>query len=277
MQAYVRPGSSEYLKLLRYRRFHYRWWFNLSPNRLLLLHGRGESADTWTGFASHLGPDAELIAMDLRGHGGTPWDPDRKYGFADLLDDLRIQLEHWARPTVLVGHGLGARLAAAAARELPGLVRALVIIEIDQPDDAGPTLVEQLAAAFDDDTDPPPGGPLAGPIWSEIYRALSWARPGAGRRPRCDPALLGPAGVSTAPSDPPAIAQPLLVLHGAGAAQPSQPPAQRVAESRPHVEHRTIDGGRWPHIDAPAETASAVRAWLATLPPTAPSPGDADF
>ena len=81
-----RPGSSEYLKLLGYKRYHYLAWPQVSSTRLVLLHGRGESADIWTGFANQFIRYADTIAIDLRGHGGTPWDPDMVYGFDDFVD-----------------------------------------------------------------------------------------------------------------------------------------------------------------------------------------------
>ena len=127
-------GLSEYLKLLGYRRFHYLWWPKSSANMTVLLHGLGECSDTYGPFASRIRRSSEIIAMDLRGHGGTPWDPDGQYGFNEYADDLHLQLSYWQRKAVLAGTGLGALLAIRASERWPDLVGGLVLLG-PPPDD----------------------------------------------------------------------------------------------------------------------------------------------
>ena len=179
-------GLSEYLKLLGYRRFHYLWWPRSSANTTVLLHGLGECADTYGPFASRIRRSSEIIAMDLRGHGGTPWDPDGQYGFDEYADDLHLQLSYWQRKAVLVGTGLGALLAIRASERWPDLVGGLVLL--------GPPPDKVKVAGLVDLVLGPGGAELflfgdhPSMRASEIADMLTWARPGGLRAPKFDPA-----------------------------------------------------------------------------------------
>lgn len=257
----MQQGSSEYLKLLGYKRYHYRWWPHPSPRRLILLHGRGESADVWAPFASQLAGEAEVVAIDLRGHGGTPWDPDERYEFAGLVDDLRLQLDHWSRRSFLVGHGLGGHLVTAVAIELMDLIEGVILIEMDPAGEPTQTLLQRLEEA------PRPesilDGAFASPLWRTVYEQLTWATPGAGRRPKCDPAALAAHDAPSQWEQLSSIHVPVLVLRGRLSTGVPSATARRLAESVPTGSYREVEGGTWPQIDSPGRTADAVRSFLA--------------
>lgn len=255
-------GSSEYLKLLGYKRYHYRWWPHGSGRRFVLLHGRGESADIWTRFADRLAEEAEVIAVDLRGHGGTPWDPDRQYQFADFVEDLRLQLQHWAARCVLIGHGLGGHLALVAASEFPDLLDAIVLIEVDAEREPSETLIEQLAVLSAVDFESVPGSRFAAPIWRAVHNDLTWAQPGGGRRPKCDPAVLSPTAGPNTGSRMPTIQTPALVVRGRASFGVPPANARRLADALPNGTLVEVPGGTWPHVDSYLEVVEVVMAFV---------------
>ena len=222
----------------------------------VLLHGLGECADTFGPFASRIRRSSEVIAMDLRGHGGTPWDPDGEYAFDDYADDLRLQLEYWQKKAVLVGTGLGALLAIRAAEQWPEHVGGLVLLGLPPDNLEAASLVELVLG---------PGGDeifLFGDHPSmratEIADMLTWARPGGLRAPKFDPAAMNIGG------------RPGLV-ENSGPKMPTlvvQTPAGGPVEwpEWPNADLVTINGeGNWPHIANPAGAADAVNAFLEEL------------
>ena len=255
-------GLSEYLKLLGYRRFHYLWWPRSSANLTVLLHGLGECADTYGPFASRIRRSSEIIAMDLRGHGGTPWDPDGQYGFDEYADDLHLQLSYWQRKAVLVGTGLGALLAIRASERWPDLVGGLVLLG-PPPDDVKVAGLVDLVLG--------PGGAelfLFGdhPSMraSEIADILTWARPGGLRGPKFDPAATN---VENQPglTDAAEPRVPTLII----ATQEDGPVNW---PNWPNATKAVINGvGNWPHIANPMGAADEVNAFLDGL-----APGDHD-
>lgn len=101
---------------------------------VVLLHGMGDSAACWPDATARWAERHQVIAVDARGHGRSPrftaeqlMDGPGEVMVADtvtLLDDLaRAGVQ---RPC-LVGHSMGASVAALAAAEAPDLVRALVL------------------------------------------------------------------------------------------------------------------------------------------------------
>ncbi len=94
---------------------------------LLLLHGVTRSWNDWINVVCHLTPRWQVVAFDFRGHGES--EPTRAgYRVADYVQDALSVLRQIAgEPTVVVGHSLGAMVAAAVAAELPRSVRAVVL------------------------------------------------------------------------------------------------------------------------------------------------------
>ena len=102
--------TSKYIKLMGYKRFHYTHWGRNSTFKIILLHGIGESSNIWFQLAPLLANKYEVIALDLRGHGGTPWDIEGDYSLNSYIDDIQLIISHWNHPTVMIGHGIGAEI-----------------------------------------------------------------------------------------------------------------------------------------------------------------------
>ena len=102
---------------------------------LLLLHGFGNEAHIWDDFAPVVAPHYRTIAMDLRGHGDSAHDSQRRYDYQSHVRDLEaITAELGIDRLVLVGHSFGGRISALFAARHPRRMAGLVLV------DAGPEL-----------------------------------------------------------------------------------------------------------------------------------------
>lgn len=118
-------------------RLRARTWGPEDGDPVVLQHGRGGEATTWTGVAEHVIARGDgrfrVLAPDLRGHGRSGWDPRCRYTVEVLADDLAAWIETVAGgPCLLVGHSFGAATALATAARRPDLVRGLLL------EDGGP-------------------------------------------------------------------------------------------------------------------------------------------
>jgi pimeloyl-ACP methyl ester carboxylesterase len=101
---------------------------------LLLLHGLYATGWAWAPVARRLADEAHVLAPDLRGHGLSE-SPRTGYDLESLAFDVLTVLsaagygEVVGRPAVLAGHGLGALVAATAARLEPGSVSAVALLD----------------------------------------------------------------------------------------------------------------------------------------------------
>lgn len=98
------------------------------PPRIVLLHGLDGIAAVWGPLLAALGPDADVRAPDLAGHGSAP--TLGRYGYDDLAGELLARLgdELVGRELVLVGHSLGGVVALLLAARPELSVRAVVAI-----------------------------------------------------------------------------------------------------------------------------------------------------
>ena len=110
--------TSKYIKLMGYKRFHYTHWGRNSTFKIILLHGIGESSNIWFQLAPLLANKYEVIALDLRGHGGTPWDTEGDYSLNSYIDDIQLIISHWNHPTVMIGHGIGSEILIKVSENL---------------------------------------------------------------------------------------------------------------------------------------------------------------
>ncbi len=96
--------------------------------------GHGGSFQT---LADTLGRDVTLWAPDLRGRGDT--EPSEPWGVVAHAEDLsaligqHLYTERETGPVTVIGHGLGAHVAARVAGDFPELVQALVLVDGGAP------------------------------------------------------------------------------------------------------------------------------------------------
>ncbi|MBV1856745.1 alpha/beta fold hydrolase [Catellatospora tritici] len=203
----------------------------LGATPVLLLHGLTGDATTWQEVAPLLAERAWLHAVDLRGHGASPWPGE--YSFELMRDDVvalldRLELDR----VVLVGHSLGGVVSYLIAQAYPDRVAGLVLEE------------------------PPPPRPLARTVGPRPQTSLSydWDVRAAiigqvvAPDPRWWPALA-------------AIAAPALVVGGAHSHLPQDWLAE-MAALMPRGRYLALDAEHAVHAALPAEFAAAVHTFL---------------
>ena len=95
---------------------------------LLLLHGVTRCWRDWERMLPALTHEWRVIALDHRGHGGSG--RAESYLVTDYVADaVRFVREEMAAPLVILGHSLGAMVAAAVAAEAPEFVREAVLVD----------------------------------------------------------------------------------------------------------------------------------------------------
>ncbi len=234
---------------------------------IVLLHGLGVSGAVWQGVGRLLGQFASLLAPDLRGHGDSD-KPSAGYLPRDYAGDVAALIAHEpSRPVALVGHSLGAVVAAQLAAERPELVPKVVLV--DPPFD--PTrsrepieVVERLRHAGPGELEAellrrePGMGTLYANALADLYRR---AADGAIRA-----VLRSEVGFPAVCAALPNIAAETLVV----AADPrldaalGAEAAERVVGLLRHGRLLTIPGARHAvHAAKPREFVSAVREFLA--------------
>jgi pimeloyl-ACP methyl ester carboxylesterase len=94
---------------------------------LILLHGVTRRWQDFRVLVPSLAFDYHLHALDFRGHGRSGRTPG-SYRVVDYVPDVLTYLRQAIEaPAVLLGHSLGAMVAAAVAAEAPERVRALIL------------------------------------------------------------------------------------------------------------------------------------------------------
>lgn len=121
-------------------KLHYLDWGGDGKPPLILLHGIERHAHTFDHVAPHFVDRYHVIAMDMRGHGDSGWDPDGRYLVEDYVRDLEAvaDIQQW-RAVALWGNSTGGRVAQVYAGLHPDRV-ARVISE-----DVGPERPRQIA------------------------------------------------------------------------------------------------------------------------------------
>ncbi len=145
-----------------------------SPNGVpfVLVHGYGNEAHIWDDFAPAVAPHYRTLALDLRGHGDSDWDSERRYAYADHLRDLEaVTRALEINRLVLVGHSFGGRVAMLFAGSDPERMAGLVIVDAGPELDARGVTRIRLDAATQKD--------VSFSSMAEYARALSLAYPAA--------------------------------------------------------------------------------------------------
>ncbi len=96
---------------------------------LIILHGLFGCLDNWQMHAKKLGEYFQVIAVDQRNHGHSPWSDDFNYDYLaadihELVQDLGFDRIH------LLGHSMGGKAALRFAQLYPKLLDKLIIADI---------------------------------------------------------------------------------------------------------------------------------------------------
>ena len=98
------------------------------PATLLALHGFTGSGRTWDALAAALGPEIEVVAPDLPGHGPNLPDDEAAYALGRTAEQVWTLLDgRGVGRTHVLGYSMGGRLALRVALARPARVRSLVL------------------------------------------------------------------------------------------------------------------------------------------------------
>ncbi|GLO70873.1 esterase [Phaeobacter inhibens] len=95
---------------------------------LMIAHGLYGSARNWGAIAKRICDDREVIAIDMRNHGNSPWTETHSY--RDMADDLAEVIAAHGGPVDMIGHSMGGKAAMTLALNHPQALRRLLVADI---------------------------------------------------------------------------------------------------------------------------------------------------
>ncbi len=95
---------------------------------LLIAHGLYGSARNWGVIARRLSDERQVVAVDMRNHAYSFWDPQHDY--PHLAQDLAEVIESLGGNADVVGHSMGGKAAMTLALLHGDLVRKLIVADI---------------------------------------------------------------------------------------------------------------------------------------------------
>ena len=111
-------------------RYAVRHWGPADAPPVFFLHGWMDSSPTFQFLVEALRQEWHVIAPDWRGYGDTEW-LGRPYWFPDYYGDLDALLAHYSPddPARLVGHSMGANIAAVYTSARPQRVAQVAMLD----------------------------------------------------------------------------------------------------------------------------------------------------
>lgn len=108
------------------------------PN-IVFIHGLDSSSHTWRNVLHQVQAYTKAIAFDMRGCGTSPLGNVDQFTPDQIVQDIYHSLRQHPefcdsgniQPFVIVGHSMGARIAMSFALAYPGLIKALVVEDMD--------------------------------------------------------------------------------------------------------------------------------------------------
>ncbi len=235
---------------------------------LLIVHGLYGSARNWGVIAKRLSEGREVVAVDQRNHGLSPWEKTHDYN--DMADDLAQVLGQLNGPFDVLGHSMGGKAAMVLALTRPELVNRLILADIapvgyshsqiqyieamravdlqivDKRSDAEAQLAEHvddpiLRSFFTQSLD------LKEKKWRLNLDVLAEEMPKILNFPEVSGKYLGPT----------------LFLSGADSDYVKREYRPEIKALFPNAGFLKIPGaGHWLHAEKPREFEAAVKAWL---------------
>ncbi|WP_322868100.1 alpha/beta fold hydrolase [Aquicoccus sp. G2-2] len=235
---------------------------------LLIAHGLFGSGRNWGVIAKRLSDEREVIAVDMRNHGNSPWFDGHSY--PDMAGDLAEVIEEIERPVDVLGHSMGGKAAMMLALSRPELVNRLIVadiapvayshsqahnIEAMQAIDLSQVskrsdAAAQLAPLLEDENLVPfflQSLDVPNRRWRLNFTALMRAMPDILSFPKTDSHFDGPT----------------LFLSGGASDYVGPAHRPRIKELFPTARFMKIPGAsHWLHADKPREFEAALRGWL---------------
>ncbi len=251
-------------------------WGRPGSRPVLLLHSLAAHSHWWDWTAPLLARSVHVIALDLRGHGGSAWVEPAAYRATDYAADVVAVLDAlgWRAPLVM-GHSLGGYVGACLAARHPDRVGRLVIVDtmtrwteqettwaLEQAERPGPELASREEAGARFRLSPRETTAPADRLRHLGEEGVRERQPGVWQHAfdRRVFAHARPAAWSILPGG----ACPTLVVRGDGSTIMSRESGQRVAAAVKNGRFAEVKGA-YHHLvlDDPAQFAAIVEGWLA--------------
>jgi pimeloyl-ACP methyl ester carboxylesterase len=159
-------------------RIHYVDWGGEGKPPLVMVHGLDRVARTFDHLATRFMSKYRVIAIDMRGHGDSGWDPQARYLVEDHVGDLEGVVQQLKlRDLVLWGNSTGGRVVQVFAGKHPELVSRVI------SEDVGPERPRQIADNYAKRVQQEQAG------WASQEELLAQLRKS---NPRMSPAVLEP-------------------------------------------------------------------------------------
>ncbi len=235
---------------------------------LLIVHGLFGSARNWGAIARRLADSRQVLSVDMRNHGASPWHASHTY--PDLAADLAEVIDAHGGRADVVGHSMGGKAAMMLALTEPDKVAKLTVADIAPVAYAHSQrqLIDAMRGL----------NPEAGGTRADADAALAGAIPDRGTRAFLLQSLDTKAGEWRLNLDaldaemdriigwPDVAAQadiPALFLAGADSDYVRPEHRQAIRGYFPRARFAKIPGaGHWLHADKPREFIAALRTWL---------------
>jgi pimeloyl-ACP methyl ester carboxylesterase len=258
---------------------HVKQWSS-GTEACFLIHGFGEGAYIWDDIAPSIPKSFRTLAVDLRGHGDSSWDPRARYTVEQHVADLIGAIDALGvKRFAMVGHSLGGHISIRIAAARPKSVMGLAIVDFGpdlNPEGSGRVLTDFNDSQRIWDSLLEYGvwlqerRPLLSPAMiSRLSAAALRANPNGGYRLKCDPALGTSKRQESA--DPlwkmiGSLRSPVLILRGMVSAVLKYDVAQEMERVLPNGYLKTIkQAGHGVVVDNPQEFTAQLLPFLSRL------------
>jgi pimeloyl-ACP methyl ester carboxylesterase len=256
-------------------RLHYLDWGGNGPP-MILVHGLDRHAHTFDHIAPHFRSRYRVIAVDMRGHGESAWDPEARYLVEDYVRDMEGLVEQLQlRDIVIWGNSTGGRVAQVYAGLHPERVSHMI------SEDVGPERPRQIADNYgrriaEDQAGWASEAEVAAQVRKSNPRmsdagVATYVRYGTTRRAdgrivwKRDPNVARGFVVTDLWPIVSKISVPALYLIGGRSAIVPAETQERLRTTLPKVQIVTVpDTGHYPSEEKPAEVLAIVDSFLAT-------------
>lgn len=237
---------------------------------VVALHGVTGHGLRFAGLAGQL-PELRLLAVDLRGHGHSPWNPpwSIEQHVADVLEVLDA---HGLDRVPVLGHSFGGAIAVHLSRAAPRRVERLVLIDpalgLDPGDMLGAATEACVAETYPDRAAARAerarrwAGVEDEAVDAEIAQHL-YEEDGRWRYRYATPAAVAAWSEMSRPAATPPPNVPTLLLPATKVDFVRPAWVERLrAELGEHLVVDEMDTGHMVYLERPAETAASIRAFL---------------
>ena len=257
---------------------HYLDWGPAGKQPLILLHGIARTARTFDHVAPHFTANYHVLAVDMRGHGDSAWDPQGSYVVEDYVKDIAALIAHLKlRNIVLWGNSTGGRVAQMIAGLHPDLVTAVIVEDVgpERPREVSNRRADRMSieakgwASVDElyahaQKENPR---TAEPVLKELVRHGSKQRADGRIVWKRDPAILNGFVPTELWATVRLVKAPIIyVLGGASTIVPVET-QREIKAALPQAEIVTLPGlGHYPSDEQPAQFLAVVDRFLAAIP-----------